>query len=65
MLLVEQLPRRRAMHKRDMLEVQYTRDAQWLMDRYNAIIESGTPFKPHTDEEAIEGWDKLNKFLGR
>jgi len=53
------------MHKRDMLEVQYTRDAQWLMDRYNAIIESGTPFKPHTDEEAIEGWDKLNKFLGR
>ena len=62
--LVDEIPRLAATEKRDAIDVQYTKDPQWLADRCSAIARSGLIVQAdNTDHEAE--WTRLGALLGR
>lgn len=57
--VVDEIPRLKAEEKRDMLDVQHTGDPKWLQERLTGIINYGLGGQTITDEQAADGWAKL------
>lgn len=53
----------RAEENLDRLVCQHTGKPQFLLDRYRALMDYGTEGKPTSDEEALENWHELGKFM--